>query len=644
MKKSLFLLFLFIFVLSACQSRSESYTGSSEPVLSAIDLIDSTASGTVPYNAAGSVEFDDLSGSVKFTDDSSPVDIGAANISHIRIKDVSTMCENEITTQNMINEFCALIDNQKLTKIEKLSGEAYKVELADRSGNVLTAIFNHNTVNFDRDIIVGDTVLSKGAYENIDWSWKSFSFYLRHFIENRVVDPTNIQYPATISIQATLDDIFKLELADRGIERVNAYEVYPLLYDFINNSFTDNSFEIIRSKKYYDYDELQSEVDRTKKESRCVLLTFSSSDTLLPINSSSSYDEFVMTYSITIARNPQPGIYKLITDKIVFDIKVSSKFDEGFISLFDENEKADEHVTPNEIKALFDSKKPYYMEYICKNLGIEEWSGRPPDRLEINHMKLNPESRPYTVVSIYDTFSLRMLVFKQNIIDGSLSFVGDMDFRNWPDSSEYGLEKAGDLIWITGKRNMGHGTGVSQTSQQWYMVTDTEVKPVLLFSFDDYSVGPYGGYTVKAKKGSLNKTDSVKIAVEYDTSKIYNLYLDIADEYGAVELKGSKTVDFVWNEQQQKFISENEVNENGAFTIFADTPEITKKCDELLKEHYIELGRVISAIPKEENEHGITWRAESIKAFLNDCTDCPEKTELLKKIGDIFPEDSRKEY
>lgn len=632
MKKSLFLLFLFIFVFSACQDGLESHTVSTEAASSGVD-----SDMYADLDSVGA----DSSDNTESVDTSGPPRINASDISRICIKDLSGH-ETEVIDQNMIEEFCSLLENQKYTGIEKVSGKAYNAEFSDLSGKViLTAIFNDNTVYFDRNITIGDNELSKGAYESSDWSWTSFSFYLKHFFEGIVMDPASIQYPATISIPASSDDVFKLELIDKGNERVNTYDVYPMLYDFICKSFIGNSFKITNSKKYYNYEELQSELDRTKKENQCILVTFSSSDTRLPVNSVSSYDEYIMTYTITIVKNPQkPGIYKLITDKIVFDLKVSSEFDEGFIALFDENEKVDEHVTPSEIKALFDNKKPYYMEYICKNLGIEEWNRRPPDRLEISQMKLNPENKPYTVVSIYDTFSLRMLVFKQNITDSNLSFVGDMDFKNWPYSSEYRLEKAGDLIWITGARNMGHGTGVSQTSQQWYMVTDTEVKPVLLFSFDDYSVGPYGGYTVKAKKVSLNKTDSVKIAVEYDTSKIYNLYLDIADEYGAVELKGSKTVDFVWNEQLEMFESEYPEDSEGIYSILADTPEITRNCDELLKDHSKELGNVIAAIPKQENEYERTSRALGINAFLNDCTDCAEKTELLSKIYDISPDQS----
>jgi len=161
---------------------------------------------------------------------------------------------------------------------------------------------------------------------------------------------------------------------------------------------------------------------------------------------------------------------------------------------------------------------------------------------------------------------------------------------------------------------------------------------VLLFTYDDYHVGPYGGYTVKAKNVSLKKGDIVGIIAEYDTSKIYNLYLNIADEYGAVELKSSKTVEFVWNEQQERFIAEDEIYENNAFTILADTPEITKQCDELLREHFIELGNVISGIPGEENENVRAWRAGSIKTFLNDCSDCPEKAALLNKLAEVYPD------
>ena len=626
MKRMLSLLFILILVLSACQegfeSRIEAKRSSSKTSLPAINNNTPTDLETVPA---------DVSSSTK---------ISAGDISRIRIKDISAVLETEYVNQNLIKEFCSLLENQKYTGIDKVSGEAYKVDLFDLSGKVvLTAAFNDNTVYFDHSIAIGNIVLSKGAYEANDWSWASFSFYLKQLCEGIIMDPENIQYPANISIPASSDDIYKLELVDRGNERVNSYDVYPMLYDLINSSFSGNSFEIISSKKFYDYEELQSEIDRTKKENQCILLTFGSSDTRLQISSRSTYKEFSMVYCLTIAKKPQePGIYKLITDKMVFDIKVNSNFSDRFDALFTENEKADKQVTPDEIKTLFNSKKPYYMEYICKNLGIDEWVGREPDRLEIGKMKLNSESKPYTVVSIYSTFSLRMLVYKQNSADNSLSFIGDMDFRGWPNSPEYRLEKTGDQIWVAGTKYMGHGTGESRNSQQWYRVADTEVKSVLLFSFDDYSEGPYGGYCVKAKKVSVQKAGSVKVKVDYDTAKRYNLFLDIADEYGSVELKGSKTVEFVWDEKQEKFISEYKADEDGAFSILADSPEITKKCDELLEKHYMELVEIVSTIPKEKNEYERACRAGSIKTFLNDCSDCPVKAELLKKLTEISPE------
>lgn len=628
MKRMLPLFFILILILSACQEDFESHVeaknSSSEISLHAFSNNRPTSSGAA---------FSDVSGSVK---------INAGNISRIRIRDISTVPETEYTDQNLIKEFCSLLENQKYTGIEKVSEEACKVDLFDISGEIaLTAAFNNNTVYFDHNIEFGDIVLPKGAYETSDWSWASFSFYLKRLSEGIVIDPQNIQYPASISIPASSEDIPKAELIDRGNKKVNTYDVYPMLYDLIYGSFSGNSFEIVSSKKFYHSEEVQSEIDKAKKENQCILLTFGSSDTRLQIHSGSAYKESSLAYCLTVAKKPQePGIYKLITDRMVFEIKVNSNFSDGFDALFTENEKAAKQVSPDEIKTLFNNKKPYYMEYICKNLGIGKWGGRLPDRLEIGKMKLNSESEPYTVVSLYSTFSLRMLVYKENSADNSLSFIGDMDFRNWPNSPEYRLEKTADQIWVAGTRYMGHGTGESRYSQQWYHVSDAGVKPVLLFSFDDYSEGPYGGYSVKANKVSVQKAGGVKIKVDYDSAKRYNLFLTIADEHGSVELKGSKTIEFVWNETQEKFVSEYQADEDGAFSILADSPEITKKCDELLKKHCTQLDIIIGTIPKVENEYERTRRTASIKTFLNDCTDCPVRADLLKKLTEISAENS----
>lgn len=622
MKKLLPLLFTLLLLMSACQegfeSRAEAKSTSSEIFLPLL----TTDSDTV------------------LPDESNFFKINNSNISRLKINDVSMVIVTEYTDQGLIKEFCSFLENLKYNKIEKLLGEAYKVDLFDVSGNVvLTATFNDNTVYFDRNIKLGDILLSKGAYETIDWTWVNFSFYLKQLSEGIVIDPENIQYPANISIPASSEDIHKVELIDRGSERVNTYDVYPMLYDLVYGSFSGNSFEIVSSKKFYNYEELQSEIDKAKKESPCICVTFGSSDTKLQISSGSAYKEYSMVYCLTLAKKPQePGIYTLITDRMVFDIKVNSNFSDKFDALFTENEKAAKQVAPDEIKTLFNNKKPYCMEYICKNLGIEEWNGRLPDRLEIGKMKLNPESEPYTVVSLYSTFNLRMLVYKQNIIDSSLGYIGDMDFRNWPNPAEYHLEKTADQIWVTGTRYMGHGTGESHYSQQWYRVTDAGVKPVLLFSFDDYIEGPYGGYSVRAKEVCMQNTGSIIVKVDYDIAKRYNLFLTIANEYGSVELKGSKTAEFIWNETQEKFISEYQADQDGAFSITADSHEITKQCDELLKKHCMQLGMIIGTIPEVENEYERNRRAASIKAFLNDCTDCPEKVDLLKKLTEISAE------
>jgi len=430
MKKLLFILFsLFvsIFVLTACQDAPESLT---DPM----EAASSVAAG-VTHTDTGGVA-DDASNQTQSADASAPAKINAADISRIFIKDSSGL-ETTVTDQNMIKELCSLLENQEYTQIQEVSGEAYKAEFTDLSGKtVLTAVFSDNTVYFDRNISVGDIELAKGAYSSEGWSWTSFPFYFKDFVEGIVLNPENIQYPASISMPASNDDVYRAEIIDKGNEKINAYDVYPMLYDFIYKYLIGNGFEITNSKKYYDYEEYQYETDRTKQENQCILVTFGSSDTRLSISSANAYDEFAMTYTIIIAKKPdRPGIYKLITDRMVFEIRAYNGFSDEFDTLFAKNAKADQQVTPDEIKALFDNRKPYYMEYVCKNLGIAEWNGRLPDKLEISRMKLNPLSKPYIVVSISGTFNLRMLVYKQNG-DGSMSFIGDMDFRNWPMAPE----------------------------------------------------------------------------------------------------------------------------------------------------------------------------------------------------------------
>ena len=563
------------------------------------------------------------------------VKMDAAAFSSIIIKDIPEDAQTEYTDASLIKEFCSFLENQKYTRIKKMTGESYRAEVFDLTGKCMLALtFNDSAVSFDHDITIGKVSLERGTYEADALPWTGFPSYLEQLSMGVVMDPEYIEYPAKIKIA---HENCTLQLVDEGNERINKYDVYPMLYDFADTCLKGGELEIVSCKKEYNYETIQSEADRTKKESRCILITFITSDTHLEITSRNTYKAFAMGYCLTLAKIPnEPGIYKLITDRMVLNVRADGDFDARFEALFENNGKTYKAAAPNEIKRLFDAKKPYYMEYICKNLGVSEWSGMEPDRLEIKQMKLNSRSRPYTVVNIYNPFDLRMLVYKPND-DNTLSFIGNIGFGGHVAGTDYWLEKAGNRIWVAGNACRGYGTGVSLYYREWYVVNDKGINLVLSYPYDLHEDGPYGGYSLTAGKVLIgDNKEGLKIKVNYDVARRYNLFLDISDEYGTVEIKGVKTAEFEWREEREKFLSSYAADETGAFEIPANCPEITRKCDELLLKNYEQILKNISALTREEIEQD--RKAQSFKFFLNDCTDGVEKAELLKKLAEICPD------
>jgi hypothetical protein len=451
MGKSL-IVFAFLFILTACRAVAD--TGADVGSTALPQNIPDTRTGPVAIEAAAE----------------GPVVIEPADISRISVKDIPAGRQKDYSEPGLIKEFCGLLENHRYTGIEKMSGESCRAEFFDLNGkSVFTLTFNDNTVYTDRDITIGKTELAEGAYEADGWSWINFSFYLNQLDTGMVVDPENIQYPAKLKIP---DEYYELRLIDEGDERINNYDVYPMLYDFMKTSFIGREAEIVSNKKYYDYEAVQSEIEKTKKESRCIVVAYSTSDTRFEISSQDSYKSSILGYCPILAKIPnQPGMYKLIADRVILQLRMDSDFDTGFEALFLKNGKTYKAVSPEEIKGLFDGKQPHYMEYICRNLGIGEWTGNEPDRLEIKEMKLDSRSKPYTVVNIYNPFDLRMLVYRRNN-DGAAGFVGDIGFGGRVAGTEYRLEKAGDRIWIAGNRCRGYGTGISLYYREWYLVTD----------------------------------------------------------------------------------------------------------------------------------------------------------------------------
>lgn len=573
--------------------------------------------------------------------------VNGVEISSVIVDNKSENTHFTCTDPELINELLKQIGNQKYTSAGKLPEATHRVEFRgpdDRQ--VLVMDFGYNMMAVERDTAIGHVIFPAGAYEAGEAPWSSFSFFLDRLEEGYVSEPANIKLPAAISIP---DQYWKLQLNDKGNNRLNYYEACVMMYDFADSFIAGQNFTVTDSRRYYDNDEMQAEKQDIEKRSQSLTLQFDSSDTRLQIDSPNSYSTFAMAESITLARlTDKPEEYVLLTDKMIFAIKPDDKFNEGFEKLFAVNSRKSVGIDPVGIDPagiieLFDNGKPYFMEYICSNLGIGEWTGREPDRLEIKEMRLDLAAEPYSFVNIYNPFDLRMLVYRPEG-DGSFSFVGDIPFGGRNVGTEYELITAEDEVWIKGVSCKGYGTGVSMNYSDWYHMTENGIELALSYPYDAYEDSLYGAYSVSASKPVIHKTKDIRIQVDYDVVKRYYLFLDIADEYGGVELKAKKNVEFVWNKESGNFEASiikgaNEPardSEPGVFDIDADCLEIDQKCDAMLKKYYRQLSDIIDSLASDSE--GILWKPQGINTFLRDCSDCEEKSTLLNKLYDICPD------
>ena len=653
--KKLILLLLAISILTACGTNSD--IGTNIPA-----SVDNGPASGVSDKTSSYIYAGDIDGN---NDETCQKNINGIKISSVVVDNKSGNTHFTCTDPELINELLQQIGNQKYANADKLSDVTHRVEFRDPDDRqVLVMDFGYNVMAVDRDTAIGQVIFTEGAYEAGETPWSSFSFFLDRLEEGYVMEPAIIKLPAAISMP---DQYWKLQLNDKGNQRLNNYEACAMLYGFADSFIAGRDFTVTDSRRYYDYEEMQAEKRDIENRSQSLTIRFNSSDTRLQIDSRNGCNALALAESITLARlTDKPEEYVLLTDKMIFAIKPDDKFNKGFKDLFAENSGESDEIDPAGVKEMFDNNKPYYMEYICSNLGISEWTGREPDRLEIKEMKLDLDAEPYTVVNIYNPYDLRMLVYRPKR-DGSFSFAGDIVFGGRNAGTEYELIRSKEEVWIKGISCKGHGTGVSMYYSDWYHITEDGVQLALSYPIDAYTDGPYGGYSVSAAEAVKNKAKDMRVQVAYEVAKRYYLFLDTADEYGTIELKGKKKVEFVWNsekgafeadvivggyesaggkddsredlrgnEEISKFHGINMNIQQGVFDINADCPEIDQKCDAMLKRYYGQLSDIIDSLASDTDER--LWKSQGINTFLRDCSDCEEKTTLLKKLYDICPD------
>jgi hypothetical protein len=318
-----------------------------------------------------------------------------------------------------------------------------------------------------------------------------------------------------------------------------------------------------------------------------------------------------------------------ITGSVTKPIDTGSDFDAGFKSIFEENRRVDHSITPDDLEALYEENKPTYMEYICKNLGVPNWTGRPPDRFEITTVDSGKPDEPYTITAFYNPFDV-LLLFYTGGNGQPWRYIGFVPFGGRGAGTEYRVETWNGHIWITGNESGGHGTGESRYLHNWYELTDKGIRPVLSFPYDEYFVEYMGGYILKADSIKPYADDNMKVKVDYTLEKRYSLNLDISDEHGQVVISSKIQAEYEWDEKNKVFTSKFSADELGTPNFVYDNPEITKQCDKILEQYYNELVQSVKNMEAEDNEFSRRVIVEGMKTFLKDCSDGQLKADLTK--------------
>lgn len=548
------------------------------------------------------------------------INFNEINISGIKIKDFNTGQESIFIKEGIIREFRDFFTGLKLTKTEESCPAEYEAEILDVGEPVLKIRISGRMVEFSEKVMLGNTIIEKGNYE----VGNRISQNIQHFNEGKVLDPQNIEASANIYLP---EAEFKLDIIDKGNAKINQLEVYPKLYGFVTERFCNYKFEVLEYEKIFDYESMNRQKQIAMNNSRAMIID--NSGNYIKVESNSGYDESISASNIVLSEyKEKPGIYQILADKMKLCIKVNDEFVKGFEDVFNTNSEKVKVLMPGEIEDLVKEKKPYYLDYIWKNLGIESWYGDESIRLERQKMNLGNERETYNVLSFYQKDSaLRLLFFKED------KYIDYIDFGGKLSEIGYRSEKVGDKIFIVGKSCRGYGTGMGRYFEEWYILTDKGKKLVVSLPYDDFVQGPIEGYNLKAKSIKLNTKGDI-LTADYNLNKFYLMGIDIGDENCEITVEVPKKVVFKWNNEKFAFVSEFAPNDMGMTEIPPESDEITGKCTNILKNKYKQLTNAMLLHKKENNDYIKENRKRSWEIFLNDCEDCNEKAELLKLLNE----------
>ncbi len=556
-------------------------------------------------------------------------DYSSLKVKYITIKDIEKQYEVEQRDVSIVNEFLQFLKSQTYLKSQEETKEDYYVKLMGEDGNpILEISFGARSVALDRKFDFGGTVVEKGTYEVEVW----ISEYLKSFYMGQVLNPSIITLPARLKING---DVMEGELVDKNDTKINHYDVIPKLNDFINDSILGQNYEIIDYKVIYGFEAMEAEVKLIKAQNRCISVIFSTSENFLDINSDNNFQSFAEAGGLIISsQKDKPYVYKIKTDSMIFNVKVSEEFHKQFNELFLLNTSTPHQLTSDEIMALSSARKQNFMEFVSKNLGLDSVTLRDDYTFEAKQLKLG-NGGLYKILSFSDSYITRLLIFKNN--DKKLSgYIGNIDIRSRGDKANYKIKRIANKTFIIAEKNCcGHGTGYLSYFQDWYTIDGDAVKNVLSIPSIHNDVNSYG-FTIELNSLTQDST-KVRLSADYKLSKVYSLELPIADESEYVTVTADKQVTFVWDESQGHFVSKYDFHNEGIAEIFADSQEIKDKCSEILDKYYIELDSNITDISSKTDEEK-RWLVRSYKAFLEDCNPSERVDILKRKLMNIYSE------
>lgn len=584
-------------------------------------LLTASCSSDGSLNESSHTGYPDISEALTENEaDNGSVGLDLLDISGVIFTNLQNQYTVEHSATNFVNEFKSFVSNQLYTAAEMTYSDSCTATLLDNEKKaILELTISERSITFDRNVKIKGRVYEKGTvYETSEW----INEYMDHFIQGMVLNPAHISYPAKFRMP---DEYYRVDMQNAGDYTINKYETMTGLYAFTDKSLMGRSFEIVGLERLYSDDAIKVEEEKMKK-TRAIHINCDSSDPYICISSQNEYKEYARGYQLSIYKDPErPALYRLVTNGEVFLVQVDGDFDKAFQKLFDNDAKSGFKLGASDVIDLFAQKKPYFVEYLCRNLGMEMWNRRgDDDKLVQSTVKLDNEN-PYTVLNIVNAFNSRLMIFSYS----TGKYIDYIDFGGRQAGTEYKIQQAGGNAWIVGDRCIGYGTGESIYYREWYSVDHTGKKLCLSIPYNTYQVGPYGGSILQAREIRLADSDPVRLTVSYSITGIYMLDIAEADEQGQVKVTAEKEVEFVWDPVQRIFISKAPVDADGLTQIGYTDTEIPRLCGAILDREYDNLLAGIKALDSEENLWNRTNRVDSYKAFLDDCPESTKKESLL---------------